>query len=210
MAIASETDAAINPGKSGGPLLSAEGQVFGLVDAKNMDAEGIAFAVAPTIAHPVLDSWVLNTTSAITVPCTDPEGPQPGRDLTPTLPESPDDTTRSVAAVFETYFEGINSANYEQAWLMLSPKLRGPSWLSFAKGTSTSFDTQVAILLVTPEPGGSVTAQVTFTSVQASEKGPDGDTCDHWDLDYTLIPADGSWLIDKVVGHDGGRTHTIC
>ncbi|MBC7560759.1 MAG: trypsin-like peptidase domain-containing protein, partial [Dermatophilaceae bacterium] len=42
-----ETDAAINPGNSGWPLLSADSQVFGLVDAKNMAAEGIAFAVAP-------------------------------------------------------------------------------------------------------------------------------------------------------------------
>ena len=205
-----ETDAAINPGSSGGPLLSADGQVFGLVDAKNMDAEDIAFAVAPTIADPLLTSWADNTSSAITVPCTDPEGPLQGRNLSPSVPDSPDATTQAVADVFKTYFGGINSANYEQAWLMLSPKLRGPSWSSFAKGTSTSYDTQVAILSVAPGPGESVTAHVTFTSVQSSEKGPDGDTCDNWDLDYTLIPADGSWLIDKVLGHDGGPTHTNC
>jgi len=41
--------------------------------------------------------------------------------------------------VLKTYFDGINSADYEQAWLMLSPRLRGPSWSSFAKGTSTSW-----------------------------------------------------------------------
>jgi len=52
---------------------------------------------------------------------------------------------------------------------------------------------------VTPGSGQSVTARVTFSSVQASEKGPDGDTCDNWDLDYTLIPSAGSWLIDKVL-----------
>jgi len=63
---------------------------------------------------------------------------------------------------------------------------------------------------VTPGSGQSVTARVTFSSVQASEKGPDGDTCDNWDLDYTLIPSAGSWLIDKVFGHNGGRTHTTC
>lgn len=205
-----ETDAAINPGNSGWPLLSADSQVFGLVDAKNMAAEGIAFAVAPTIAHPLLASWVDNTSSAITVPCTDPEGPLQGRDLTPLVPGSPDATTQSVANVFKKYFGGINSANYEQAWRTLSPKLRGPSWSSFAKGTSTSYGTQAAISSVAPGPGESVTAHVTFTSVQSPEKGPDGDTCDNWDLDYTLIPAGGSWLIDKVLGHDCGRTHTSC
>jgi serine protease Do len=205
-----ETDAAINPGNSGGPLLSADGRVFGPVDAKNVDAEGIAYAVAPTIADPLLKSWVENTTSAVSAPCAYPAGPELGRDLTPILPGSPDATTQAVGQVFKTYFDGINSADYEQAWLMLSPRLRGPSWSSFAKGTSTSFDDQVNVLSVTPGPGQSVMAHVTFTSVQASEKGPDGDTCDNWDLDYTLIPSGDSWLINKVVGHNGGRTHSSC
>jgi len=204
-----ETDAAINPGNSGGPLLSANGQVIGLVDAKNMDAEGIGYAVAPNIAQPLLQSWIGSTTSAVSAPCTNPMGP-PGQDLTPTLPSSPDATTQAVGQVFKTYFDGINSADYEQAWLMLSPKLRGPSWSSFAKGTSTSYDDQVTVLSVTPGAGQSVSAHVTFTSVQASEKGPGGDACDNWDLDYTLMPSGVTWLIDKVVGHNGGRTHTSC
>jgi S1-C subfamily serine protease len=204
-----ETDAAINPGNSGGPLLSADGQVFGLVDAIHLDAQGIAYAVAPNIAHPLLQSWVGSTTSAVSAPCTNPMGP-PGQDLTPTLPGSPDATTQAVGQVFKTYFDGINSADYEHAWLMLSPKLRGPSWSSFAKGTSTSYDDQVTVLSVTPGAAQSVTARVTFTSVQASEKGPDGDTCDNWDLDYTLIRSGDTWLIDNVLGHNGGRTHTNC
>jgi hypothetical protein len=46
--------------------------------------------------------------------------------------------------------------------------------------------------------------------VQAADKDPDGDTCDSWDLDYTLIPSGVSRLINKVLGHNGGRTHTTC
>ena len=203
-----ETDAPLNPGNSGGPLLSVDGQVVGLVDAKNMQDEGIAYAVAPNIAHPLLQSWADNTASVVVARCANPVGPQ-GQDLTPTLPGSPDTTTQAVGQVLKTYFDGINSADYEQAWLMLSPRLRGPSWSSFAKGTSTSLDSGVALLSVTPA-GQSVIAHVTFTSVQASEKGPGGDTCDNWDLDYTLVPSGDSWLIDKVLGHNGGRTHTAC
>jgi len=205
-----ETDAAVNPGNSGGPLLSADGQVFGLVDAIDAGAQGIAYAVDPTSAQPLLRSWTGNTASAVSAPCAFPAGPQSGRDLTPTLPGSPDATTQAVAQVFKTYFDGINSADYEQAWLMLSPTLRGSSWSSFAEGTSTSYDSQVALFSVIPGPGQSVIANVTFASVQASVKGPDGDTCDNWDLDYTLVPSDGSWLIDKVLGHNGGPTHTSC
>jgi len=205
-----ETDAAINPGNSGGPLLSAEGQVFGLVDARNMDAEGIGYAVAPNIAHPLLHSWMNSTASAVSAPCAHPAGPQQGRDLAPILPGSPDATTQAVGQVFKTYFEGINSADYAAAWSMLSPKLQGPSWASFAAGTSTSYDTLVTIRSVSSGAGESVSAHVTFTSVQASEKGPDGDTCDNWDMDYSLIPSDDSWLIDRSLGHNGGPTHTTC
>jgi len=75
---------------------------------------------------------------------------------------------------------------------------------------TTSYDDPVALLSVTPADGGSVIAHVTFTSVQAADKGPGGDTCDNWDLDYTLVPSGGSWLIDKVLGHDGGPTHSTC
>ena len=204
-----ETDAAINPGNSGGPLLSADGQVFGLVDAVHLDAQGIAYAVAPNIAHPLLSSWVDSTASAVIAPCINPAGP-PGQDRTPILPESPDATTQEVGQTLRTYFNGINSADYEQAWLMQSPRLRGHSWSSFAKGTSTSYDDQVTVLSVTPGAGLSVTAHVTFTSVQASTKGPEGDTCDNWNLDYTLVSSGESWLIDKVLGHNGSRTHTSC
>jgi serine protease Do len=205
-----ETDAAINPGNSGGPLLSADGKVLGLIDATHVDAQGIAYAVAPTIAHSLLTSWVDNTASAVAAPCTNPTGPQQGQNLTPILPGSPDATTEAVGQVFKRYFDGINSADYAGAWSTLSPRLQGPSWSSFADGTSTSYDAGLSLLSVTPGTGGSVIAHVTFTSVQVSAKGPDGDTCDNWDLDYTLIPSGNSWLIDSSLGHNGGPTHTRC
>ena len=40
-----QTDAPINPGNSGGALCSAKGEVIGLVTAKRIDAEGIAYAI---------------------------------------------------------------------------------------------------------------------------------------------------------------------
>jgi len=55
-----------------------------------------------------------------------------------------------------------------------------------------------------------VLAHVTFTSVQAPDKGPNGDSCDNWDLDYSMIPSAGTWLIDQVRGHNGGQTHIAC
>jgi S1-C subfamily serine protease len=40
-----QTDAAVNPGNSGGPLLNDAGDVVGLVISKNAEAEGVSFAV---------------------------------------------------------------------------------------------------------------------------------------------------------------------
>jgi S1-C subfamily serine protease len=49
-----QTDAAVNPGNSGGPLLNDDGEVVGVVNAKVMQSEGLGFALSPII----LDEFV--------------------------------------------------------------------------------------------------------------------------------------------------------
>lgn len=55
-----QTDASINSGNSGGPLINSQGQVVGINTVKITSAEGIGFAIPINIIKPVLEGFIQN------------------------------------------------------------------------------------------------------------------------------------------------------
>jgi hypothetical protein len=200
----------VNPGNSGGPLIGQDGVVYGLVDAKNTQAEGIAFAVPAIQAAAYLPAW-RGAPAQPSANCGNPLGP--GQAST-SIPSTGGLLTRAaadgIAAAFATYFDGINSGDYQAAWYVLSPRRRATSsFTSFAAGDATSYDSDIQLLDARQIDANDATVALSFTSLQRADKGPDDDTCDVWSLNYAMIRIGGAWYIDNADAY-GGSNHTSC
>jgi serine protease Do len=203
-----ETDTSINPGNSGGPLITSAGSVVGLVDAKNVTAAGIGYAVDGAVAAKELAAWEADPQPQPQGSCQSPLGPSVTSGPSVSGPSGAN--SAGITSTLTSYFNDINDGNYAGAFALLDPQAQSQTSLSqFAQGDATSYDFNISVGAVTGLPDGDAMVPVEFTSIQDSADGPNGDTCDNWTLNYTMVNSTGTWLIDSATGQNG-VTHTTC
>jgi serine protease Do len=197
-----QTDAALNHGNSGGPLIDTQGHVIGLVVAGIEQAEGIGFAVSAKVAKPLLESWRDSPSRERPAECGTPIGPPVGGLIVGPLPDDAD--AAAIASTFEAYFGAVNIAEYRTAWGQLTPSAQQRHPLAeFIEDLSTSFGFDVRIHAFDRTSPDTKIAYITFTSLQAPGYGPEGENCTFWSLDYTMRLINGRWLIERADPHDG-------
>lgn len=198
-----QLDVSVSPGNSGGPVVTVDGSVVGLLVSKDVEANGLAYALRPDVATPYIRG---NRALAPPVQpaCSSPLGPSDAE-----LPAPASVLERAVARTFTRYFGGINSGDYWTAYQQRSPRLRS-GYEAFADGVSTSYDFAFEVRSLTPTATGAA-VWLRFVSLQEPAYGPDGEGCTQWSIDYQLVwNATGQLRIDHARGHSGSDGHRPC
>lgn len=187
-----QTDAAVNPGNSGGPLIADNGSVVGLVDLGTTEANGLAFAVSSLVAGPLLEAWKQAPQPVSATSCGIPNAPS-SEAAAPPPSSGSSDADAAQAAVY-TYWSDLQLTDYRAAFDFLSPSeqqsLGGLStWLNYYAS-----DPVVSVnVVLTPATVSGNTASVSIASLE-TVGGSTG--CKDWSGGYQLIRSGAGWLIN--------------
>ena len=115
-----QTDAAVNPGNSGGPLMTDAGLVVGLVDLGTNQANGLSFAVSAQIAGPLLQGWSRAPQPVSATTCT-------GSSQQAAPP--PSSQTSTPSASWTTYTGTYFNIDYPDTWIVQAAEVSKGSYL---------------------------------------------------------------------------------
>jgi hypothetical protein len=100
-----------------------------------------------------------------------------------------------VEAFLNRYFNSINTRNYsEYNSLLDAQKQQADSQSIFDSGYATTKDTNEVLVGITDTGGGSLTANVSFTSHQSAADSRDESACTDWQISLFLVPQGVSYV----------------
>jgi len=99
-----------------------------------------------------------------------------------------------IQPVIAAYFHAINSRDYAEYLAAQSPgnALTDPQ---FQAGFRSTQDSNVLVTSIAIEPDGRPAADVTFTSRQHPQDGPDGESCTNWHLTMFFDDRAGTYTL---------------
>jgi hypothetical protein len=191
-----QTDAAVNPGNSGGPLIADDGSVVGLVDIGTSQANGLAFAVSSLVAKPLLSGWRASPQPVAATGCGG--GAQTALSASPPAPAttatpSADDATAAQDAVY-TYWSFLQLGEYRSAYEMLTAS-EGASLGGLTKWLDYYAADPVESVNVNLGPA-SVSGDTAYVAIASLQTVGAASGCKTWSGSYRLARTSAGWRID--------------
>jgi S1-C subfamily serine protease len=191
-----QTDAAVNPGNSGGPLMTDLGQVVGLVDLGTNQANGLAFAVSSSVAGPLIQSWTAAPQPVSAPACATPPQAQ-------AAPAPPATTTGNSS--IQTYTGQDFSIAYPAAWIVSAAEVNKGSYYDT---TISPPGDRTLLLRVDENPtGGSSSLEAAAAPVIASLRKDPSYT--ELDLSHTSYQGGDALLWEFLVIERGVLLHKV-
>jgi hypothetical protein len=100
----------------------------------------------------------------------------------------------AIEAVVNRYFQAINGRDYAAYQATQSPGI-AMTEPQFQAGFKSTRDSNVLITGITTMPGGQPAADVTFTSRQQPQDGPDGESCTNWHVTMYFDGGAGTYTV---------------
>jgi hypothetical protein len=100
----------------------------------------------------------------------------------------------AIAGVINRYFQAINGRDYAAYQATQSPG-SAMTQSQFRAGFESTRDSDVLITGITPMPDGRQAVDVTFTSQQQPQDGPEGESCTNWRVTMYFDGNAGTYTI---------------